>query len=61
MLANNGYCVFALNYGGSSPTADFHGTGDIVASAEQVASFVNEVPAATGASKVATTGPRQTA
>ena len=28
LLANHGYCVFTFNYGGTSPTADFQGTGD---------------------------------
>jgi triacylglycerol esterase/lipase EstA (alpha/beta hydrolase family) len=52
ILANHGYCVFAFNDGGSSPNADFHGTGEIAASAGQLASFVTQVQAATGASKV---------
>jgi triacylglycerol esterase/lipase EstA (alpha/beta hydrolase family) len=59
ILANSGYCVFALNYGGSSPTDDFQATGDIAASAQQLASFVNEVLAATGASKVDIVGHSQ--
>jgi hypothetical protein len=46
ILANNGYCVFALNYGGAPPSSDFQGTGEITASPGQLASFVNEVPAA---------------
>jgi hypothetical protein len=37
ILANHGYCVFAFNYGGSSAGADFQGTGDIAASAWQLA------------------------
>jgi triacylglycerol esterase/lipase EstA (alpha/beta hydrolase family) len=52
ILANHGYCVFAFSYGGASPTSDFQGTGDIATSAGQLASFVNQVLAATGASKV---------
>ncbi len=52
ILANHGYCVFAFNYGGSSPNADFQGTGEIAASAGQLASFVTQVLAANGASKV---------
>lgn len=59
ILANHGYCVFALNYGGASPIADFQGTGDIAASARQLASFVNEVLAATGAAKVDVVGHSQ--
>jgi triacylglycerol esterase/lipase EstA (alpha/beta hydrolase family) len=52
VLANHGYCVFALNYGGTSPTAITQGTGDIAASAAQLSAFVGQVLAATGASKV---------
>jgi len=59
ILANHGYCVFALNYGGASATSDFQGTGDIAASARQLASFVNEVLAATGAPKVDIVGHSQ--
>ena len=59
VLANHGYCVFALNYGGVSPASDFQGTGDIAASAQQLASFVNQVLAATGAPKVDIVGHSQ--
>jgi triacylglycerol esterase/lipase EstA (alpha/beta hydrolase family) len=59
ILANHGYCVFAFNYGGASATDDFQGTGDIATSAGQLASFVNEVLAATGASKVDLVGRSQ--
>jgi triacylglycerol esterase/lipase EstA (alpha/beta hydrolase family) len=52
ILANHGYCVFAFNYGGTSPTADFQGTGDVAASALQLASFVDAVLGATGAARV---------
>ena len=43
LLANHGYCVFSFNYGGTSPTAIVQGTGDIAASAGQLASFVTRV------------------
>jgi triacylglycerol esterase/lipase EstA (alpha/beta hydrolase family) len=59
ILANHGYCVFAFNYGGSSSTSDLQGTGDIAASAEQLATFVTTVLAATGASKVDLVGHSQ--
>jgi triacylglycerol esterase/lipase EstA (alpha/beta hydrolase family) len=52
LLANHGYCVFAFNYGGASAASDLQGTGDIVASAGQLAAFVDKVLAATGAAKV---------
>jgi pimeloyl-ACP methyl ester carboxylesterase len=59
LLANNGYCVYAFNYGGSSPTSPLQATGDIAASAAQLASFVNTVLAQTGASKVDLVGHSQ--
>ncbi len=59
ILANHGYCVFAFNYGGSSPTSDLQGTGDIAASAQQLAAFVNQVLAATGAAKADLVGHSQ--
>jgi triacylglycerol esterase/lipase EstA (alpha/beta hydrolase family) len=59
ILANHGYCVFAFNYGGSSATADLQGTGDIAASAAQLATFVDTVLAATGAAKVDLVGHSQ--
>jgi triacylglycerol esterase/lipase EstA (alpha/beta hydrolase family) len=59
ILANNGYCVFAFNYGGATPASDFQGTGDIAASAGQLATFVSQVLAATGASKVDLVGHSQ--
>jgi pimeloyl-ACP methyl ester carboxylesterase len=59
LLANHGYCVFAFNYGGASATADQQGTGDIAASAGQLASFVTTVLSATGAAKVDIVGHSQ--
>jgi triacylglycerol esterase/lipase EstA (alpha/beta hydrolase family) len=59
LLADNGYCVFTFNYGGSSPTAILQGTGDIAASAGQLSSFVDQVRTATGASKVDLVGHSQ--
>ena len=59
LLANNGYCVYAFNYGGTSSTSPIQGVGDIAASAAQLATFVNTVLAATGASKVDLVGHSQ--
>jgi triacylglycerol esterase/lipase EstA (alpha/beta hydrolase family) len=59
LLADNGYCVFAFNYGGATPASDIQGTGEIAASARQLASFVNQVLAATGAGKVDLVGHSQ--
>ena len=59
LLANHGYCVFTFNYGGTSPTSVIQGTGDIAASAGQLASFVARVLAATGAAKVDLVGHSQ--
>ena len=59
LLADNGYCVFAFNYGGSSASSPIQGTGDITASAAQLATFVNSVLAATGAAKVDLVGHSQ--
>src|SRR5207253_349364 len=57
--ANHGYCVFTFNYGGSSASSVVQGTGDIAASAGQLASFVTRVRAATGAAKVDLVGHSQ--
>jgi triacylglycerol esterase/lipase EstA (alpha/beta hydrolase family) len=59
LLANNGYCVYAFNYGGTSATSPIQGTGDIAASAAQLATFVNTVLTATGAAKVDLVGHSQ--
>jgi triacylglycerol esterase/lipase EstA (alpha/beta hydrolase family) len=59
LLANHGYCVFTFNYGGTSPSADFQGTGDIAVSAGQLAAFVSRVLAATGAAKADLVGHSQ--
>jgi len=59
LLADNGYCVYAFNYGGSSASSPIQGTGEIAASAAQLASFVSTVLSATGASKVDLVGHSQ--
>lgn len=59
LLANAGYCVYALNYGGGAGTDLFQGYGDIPTSAGQLATFVNRVLAASGAAKVDIVGHSQ--
>jgi triacylglycerol esterase/lipase EstA (alpha/beta hydrolase family) len=61
LLVNNGYCVFALNYGSSngSGALGIYGTGSIPASASELSSFVDRVLAATGASQVDVVGHSQ--
>ncbi len=54
LLADNGYCVFALTYGnsGTAPLDEFGGLAPMEQSAAQLSSFVDRVLAATGAHKV---------
>jgi triacylglycerol esterase/lipase EstA (alpha/beta hydrolase family) len=61
LLYDNGYCVFALNYGSYEGSGQFgiYATADIAQSAEQLASFVTQVLAATGARKVDLVGHSQ--
>ena len=61
LLYDNGYCVFALNYGSydASGSVGVDATGDIAASAQQLATFVDRVLAATGAKKVDLVGHSQ--
>ncbi len=61
LLRNNGYCVFALNYGSYAGSGQLgvYATGDIAASAEQLSAFVDRVLAATGASQVDLVGHSQ--
>jgi triacylglycerol esterase/lipase EstA (alpha/beta hydrolase family) len=51
-LVNNGYCVYAFNYGQTIPLSGFYAMGDIPSSARQLAAEVSHVLAITGASQV---------
>jgi triacylglycerol esterase/lipase EstA (alpha/beta hydrolase family) len=51
-LANNGYCVYAFNYGQTIPFTGFYAMGDIRTSAAELSTEVNHVLAETGAGKV---------
>jgi triacylglycerol esterase/lipase EstA (alpha/beta hydrolase family) len=61
LLADSGYCVFALNYGSyaGSGSLGVYATGDIAQSAQQLSAFVNQVLSATGASQVDLVGHSQ--
>jgi triacylglycerol esterase/lipase EstA (alpha/beta hydrolase family) len=61
LLANDGYCVFALNYGSSdgSGAVGVYATGEIAHSAEELGAFVQRVLTATGASQVDVVGHSQ--
>jgi pimeloyl-ACP methyl ester carboxylesterase len=58
MLANDGYCVFALNYGGE-PGALLQGLGPVEASANSVAAFITHVREAYGVAQVDLVGHSQ--
>ena len=58
LLADNGYCVFAANFGGA-PGNLLQGTGDITQSAAELATFVTQVLSTTGAAKADIVGHSQ--
>jgi triacylglycerol esterase/lipase EstA (alpha/beta hydrolase family) len=61
LLKNNGYCVFALNYGdyNGSGAIGVYGIDDIPTSAQELNTFVDKVRAATGAAEVDIVGHSQ--
>jgi triacylglycerol esterase/lipase EstA (alpha/beta hydrolase family) len=61
LLKNNGYCVFALNYGdyNGSGAIGVYGVDDIPTSAQELNAFVDKVLAATGAAEVDIVGHSQ--
>jgi triacylglycerol esterase/lipase EstA (alpha/beta hydrolase family) len=61
LLKNNGYCVFALNYGdyNGSGAIGVYGVDDIPTSANELSAFVDKVLAATGAAEVDLVGHSQ--
>ncbi|KAA1422440.1 alpha/beta fold hydrolase [Mumia zhuanghuii] len=52
VLKDQGYCVYALNYGNTTGIPFLNGTGDMIASAQEIGPFVDRVLASTGAQKV---------
>ncbi|HEX3784382.1 MAG TPA: alpha/beta fold hydrolase [Pseudonocardiaceae bacterium] len=58
ILANAGYCVFSLNYGGTAGSL-IQAIGPSATSAQQVAALVSKVEQATGVSKVDLVGHSQ--
>ncbi|HET9196739.1 MAG TPA: alpha/beta fold hydrolase [Solirubrobacterales bacterium] len=61
LLKNNGYCVFALNYGdyNGSGAVGVYGVDDIPTSAGELSAFVDKVLAATGAAEADLVGHSQ--
>ncbi len=56
---SRGHCVFGINYGAVKQLPGVYATGDMVRSAEQIATFVREILAETGHEKVSMVGHSQ--
>lgn len=59
LLANDGYCVYAFNYGGASADDPVQGVGSMVDGAAVLADFVDRVRTATGSAEVDLVGHSQ--
>jgi triacylglycerol esterase/lipase EstA (alpha/beta hydrolase family) len=59
LLKNNGYCVFAANYGRTNPDLAINGLKPVADSAAELSTFVDGVLQATGASQVDMVGHSQ--
>lgn len=59
ILKGAGYCVYALNYGNTTGVPFLNGTGDMIASANELTPFVAKVLAQTKAAKVELIGHSQ--
>lgn len=59
LLANNGYCVFAFNYGADKATSPIQGTAHMKDSAARLGAFVDKVRGATGTAEVDLVGHSQ--
>jgi triacylglycerol esterase/lipase EstA (alpha/beta hydrolase family) len=58
-IASRGFCVFELDYGQEPGVPLFHGLAPVAQSAQQLADYVDQVLAATGASQVDIVGHSQ--